>query len=314
LAHDGRRTRSWRAPDIAIFDAGLLVRARLAASLTIGFESLVELLPFDVEGEDWTMIHCTDSVADLDEQRSDVDRPPVPNPTVRYVFPHRRVVLKDKGLQHGAPFVIDGTSRGPVYCGAGFRSKVLSMGLVGVQFREVGWFHRPGDPEPPPVTRASDTTPLRTWAEPLWQAQPLPVEIAHALAAAGDALRARLGFSPQHSADEVLAALTREVERLRAVRGGARLAAADGTLLGLAQVYGGLFVQHCAWHWVQLRGRGAMCLGVAAPEDQYCVRVSELLDVLIRQRQREITLTLQFNVAKTGHFPPARPGQLLELR
>jgi hypothetical protein len=133
--------RSLKTPDVANALCGaLFIKPQDAGCLIDGFESAVELLPIEVDGMPWFLMHCFEARAVLNEPLSDYLPPPTPHPWQRYWIVHRAVLHDDPQL-YPACFCIQG--RGPtVYCGAGFRSRVQAMGLAGLQFKEVGHFER----------------------------------------------------------------------------------------------------------------------------------------------------------------------------
>lgn len=278
-----------------------------------GFESLVELLPLDVEGEDWTMIHCVDAVARLDEQRSDFLPPPVQHPFERYMILHR-AVLSDDARLHDAIFVIDGTNRTLVYCGAGFRKRVLEMRLVGLSFKEVGYFHRAGDPEP----RPSDPSPpprVVELAPSRWAASAPSAGTLAMLSKAGDAIRASLPLGGAGFSDEdVLALLTKRLGTLRPGYGKSSASESKDLLIGLGAVYGDLFVRRLGWRWRELTAGDEQTLAVATPDDSHFIDVLAYIEALLKHKQRDITLTLQFSLAKAKVLPPSVPGALAEIR
>lgn len=146
LARDGRSTRAWKVPDVSYRTASLLVPLDRSRQVCAGFEDLVEQLPITVEGVDWILIHRLGAVARLNADLSDFEPPPMPHSWQRYWL-IRRAVLSDDQRLYGAFFTIDGHGGSP-FCGAAFRDRVKAMRLVGLDFEEIGWFQRPGDPRP----------------------------------------------------------------------------------------------------------------------------------------------------------------------
>lgn len=313
LARDGRATRTWKVPDASLDTASIKVRADRAAELREGLDDLVESLPISVEGVPWTLIHYVGSIAHLDEARSDWSAPPLPHPYQRYSM-IRRAVLRDEPRLYIAFFTIEGTGGSWLHCGAAFRERVMRMGLVGLSFKEAGYFHREGDPEPPPpepwppAARAIELPPSK------WSPSAPSVEVMRSISPAAEAMRSSLRIAADASAEDVLAALTKHLVALRPIYAKLDDQERQNQLLGLAAVFGSLFVQRLDWNWRQLTAGDERLLAVATADDSHFIAVSAYVDTLLRHKQRDITLTLQFNMAHTKLLPHSAPGALVELR
>jgi hypothetical protein len=305
--------RSFKMPDVAnSLHGALFVRPEHARQLCEGFEDFVELLTIDVEGAPWLLAHCFEARAVLDERRSDYMPPPMPHPWQRY-WMVRRAVLQDDATLYFSFFSIQGRGAS-LYCGAAFRERIQKMGLAGLRFKEIGYFHRPGDPEPPPLESWFAPTKPIELPPPIWQAADLAGEERTALLRAGADARARLGLAVDAPDEAVLQGLTHEIISLRK-----RYAKLDGCerqrlLLSLCALYGQLFVVRLNWRWCKLTGPDSQhLLAVATPDQSHFIAASVAIETLLTQPKRTITPAITFNMMRIGALPPSAPGALVQL-
>jgi hypothetical protein len=305
--------RSLKLPDVRnSLDGALFVRPENAQQLCEGFEQSVELLPIDVEGAPWFLAHCFAARAVLDERRSDYSPPLVQHPWQRY-WMVRRAVLQDDATLYSSFFCIQGRGAS-LYCGAAFRERVERMGLEGLRFKEIGYFHRPGDPEPPPPEPWFAPAKPIELPPPIWKATDLAGDQHTALQRASEDVRARMGLAVDAPDEAVLNALTQEITSLRK-----RYAKLDATecqrlLLGLSSLYGQLFVARMNWRWCKLTGPdGQHLLAVTTPDQSHFIAASVVIGSLLTQPKRAITLAIAFNMVRMGALPPSAPGALVQL-
>ena len=305
--------RSLKTPDLMnSLHGALFVRPEHARQLCEGFEHFVELLPIDVEGAPWFLAHCFEARAVLDGHRSDYMPPPVPHPWQQY-WMVRRAVLQDNPTLYSAFFSIQGRGSS-LYCGAAFRDRVERMGLEGLRFKEIGYFHRPGDPEPPPPEPWFAPAKPIELPPPIWKATDLAGDEQTALQRASEDVRARMGLAADAPDEAVLNALTQEITSLRK-----RYAKLDATecqrlLLGLSSLYGQLFVASLNWRWCKLTGPdGQHLLAVTTPDQSHFIAVPVIFETLLTQLKRTIALAITFNMTRGGALPPSAPGALVQL-
>lgn len=312
-ARDEVITRSWVTPQIWPSGDCLLAKEDFAHALIHGFEDMVECLPVRLEGAPWTLLHYVGRTAVFDEKRSDWDPPPMPHPFQRYCM-IRRVVLQDSPRLYSAFFTVPGTGEHYLFCGAGFRERVMQLGLVGLQFREVGYFHREGDPEPPPPRPAPASRQAIDLPPPRWTCGVPAAALLKSIADAEADLRRELNVAVDAPDDAVLAAVTQHLVALRPRYAKLPAPEQQRQLPGIAALYGGLYVQQLRWQWRELTDGDERRLAVTSPGDSYFIAPSVLAHLLLTHKQREITLALQFNMARAGFLPPSAPGALVELR
>ena len=93
----------------------------------------LEFLPFKVEGKDWKLLNCLNSIDHVDEKHSILHR----NDS-GIIFMVQRLVLNDLLVDDIEFFTLEKSNRSSIFVTELFVNRVKQFGLKGLQFRHVG--------------------------------------------------------------------------------------------------------------------------------------------------------------------------------
>ncbi|PWF45024.1 hypothetical protein C7C56_018645 [Massilia glaciei] len=93
----------------------------------------LELLPLKVEGKDWKLLNCLNSIDNVDEKRSILHRDDSGK-----IFMVQKLVINNLAVDKNEFFTIQDSNRSSIFVIESFVNRVRQLGLKGLQFRHIG--------------------------------------------------------------------------------------------------------------------------------------------------------------------------------
>ena len=122
-----------KEPDIAILVPGLAFRKDLESLLFPVSNPNIELLPITVDGTDWMLVNCLNSINQYDEKQSIFYRD-----NSGTIFMVQRLIVNDIPIDTDELFTIDGSNRSTVFVSESFVNRVKHLRLKGLNFKHIG--------------------------------------------------------------------------------------------------------------------------------------------------------------------------------
>jgi hypothetical protein len=274
--------------------------------------SNIEFLPIDIDGEQWCLLNPLRQLSLLEDSSSDVEGYELEGQkllswvnwiNVKYEDPNSSVLFTLKGMRQNQLFI------------SNHMKEVLdSLKLVGLIFKHIGYLiSDPADAVPPPPKPIPK--PL-TSSKPLTPPKLVELKVSEreALEKAGVSLLQRLNIGIGATDQELLRALSGEIERLRP--GFEQLPAETRyeIAMALSYPYGELLRLRQGWRWAGIKRAGlGTFFGVVSPDDTHAMYLASFMSRQLLAEETAPVLELTFNMIKSGTLAESAPGVLLAI-
>ena len=113
---------------------GLAFRKDLESVLFPVDNKNIELLPITVEGADWILINCLNTISQYDEKQRII----LYRDTSGTMFMVQRLIVNEFPIDTDELFTIDGSNRSTIFVSESFVNRVKHLRLKGLQFKHIG--------------------------------------------------------------------------------------------------------------------------------------------------------------------------------